>query len=61
MTQTKSIKEYGEIEFELSVDPDNSDIYLRFKGFSNLEDSEEYADYLLEHLPLMLFESDVKH
>lgn len=61
MTQKKSIKDYGEIEFEVSVDPDNSDIYVRFTGFSNLEDSEEYADYLLTHLPLMLFESDVLH
>lgn len=61
MTQKKYIKDYGDINFDISVDPDSNDIYIRFKGFSKFEDSDEYADYLISNLPLMLFESTVMH
>lgn len=62
MNRNRPTTEMGqEIDFEIKIDEDNADIYLRFSGFDNLEDSNEYADYLMQTIPLMLFESDVMH
>jgi len=43
------------------VDETDKAVYVKFEGFDNLVDADEYADYLSEILPLMLFESKVKH
>lgn len=53
----------GRVELELDVlvsEEDNS-VYVKFTGFENISDADAYAEYLVETLPLMLFESEVKH
>lgn len=42
------------------VEEDNS-VYVQFAGFENITDADEYADFLQEYLPLMLFQSEIKH
>ncbi len=32
-------------------------VYIKFTGFDDLEDAEEYAEFLAETLPLLLFET----
>jgi hypothetical protein len=49
------------IDLEVFVDPDENHVYVKFSGFSELEDAEDYADYLLENLPLLLFQSKTIH
>jgi len=46
-----------DIDIEVVVADDNSDVYVKFSGFEDQEDAEEYAQFLAETLPLLLFES----
>ena len=46
-----------DIDIEVVVADDTSDVYVKFSGFEDQEDAEEYAQFLAETLPLLLFES----
>jgi hypothetical protein len=46
-----------DIDIEVSLDEEDNSVYVRFSGFSDLEDAEEYAEMLANTLPLLLFES----
>lgn len=46
-----------DIDIEVVVADDSSDIYVKFSGFEDSEDAEEYAQFLAETLPLLLFET----
>ena len=51
------------LQLELQVidsEEDNS-VYVKFIGFESIEEADKYADHLTEHLPLLLFESEIKH
>jgi hypothetical protein len=50
-----------EIDIEVFVDPDENTVYVKFANFEELEDAEEYATYLVENLPLLLFQSKTIH
>jgi hypothetical protein len=39
------------------VAEDSSDVFVKFSGFEDAEDAEEYAQFLAETLPLLLFET----
>jgi len=45
-----------DIEIEVSVDEENT-VIVRFTGFDDYEDAEQYAIFLAETLPLLLFET----
>jgi hypothetical protein len=49
------------LDLKIAVDQDDNSIYLKITGFESFEDANEYAEYLGESLPLILFESDTKH
>ena len=49
------------LDLQIAVDPDDHSIYIKIAGFNDPDDATEYASYLGETLPLILFESDVKH
>lgn len=55
------ITEDAIIEIDVFVDSDDSVVYVKFSNFEELEDAESYADYLVENLPLMLFQSRTMH
>ena len=46
-----------DIDIEVVVAQDAPDVYVKFSGFEDEEDAEEYAQFLAETLPLLLFES----
>jgi hypothetical protein len=49
------------LEVEVIVVEEDPSVYIRLTGFDNLEDADKYASHLTEHLPLMLFESEIMH
>jgi hypothetical protein len=46
-----------DVEIEVTLNEEDNSVYVRFSGFSDLEDAEEYAEMLANTLPLLLFES----
>jgi hypothetical protein len=46
-----------DIDIEVVIGEDTPDVYVKFSGFEDAEDAEEYAQFLAETLPLLLFES----
>lgn len=50
-----------DIDIEVVVPEDESAVYVKFSGFDDAEDAEEYAEFLAETLPLLLFESTRLH
>ena len=50
-----------DIDIEVVVASDSPDVYVKFSGFEDDEDAEEYATFLAETLPLLLFETTRLH
>lgn len=50
-----------DIDIEVVVAEDSCDVYVKFSGFKDAEDAEEYAEFLAETLPLLLFETTQLH
>jgi len=46
-----------DIDIEVVVGTDSPDVYVKFSGFDDEEDAEDYAQFLAETLPLLLFET----
>lgn len=46
-----------DIDIEVVVGTDSPDVYVKFSGFEDDEDAEEYAQFLADTLPLLLFET----
>jgi hypothetical protein len=46
-----------EVDIEVVVADDSDDVYVKFSGFNDHEDAEEYAQFLADTLPLLLFET----
>jgi hypothetical protein len=46
-----------DLDIEVAVGNDDPVVYVKFSGFLDEEDAEEYAEFLAETLPLLLFES----
>jgi hypothetical protein len=46
-----------DIDIEVVVSEESNDVYVKFSGFDDDEDAEEYAQFLAETLPLLLFET----
>lgn len=60
MTQVNSA-DICELDLEVILSEDDKTVYVKLTGFDNVEDADKYASYLVENLPLMLFESEVVH
>ncbi len=46
-----------DLDIEVAVANDEPVVYVKFSGFDDEEDAEEYAEFLAETLPLLLFET----
>ena len=46
-----------DIDIEIVMADDSDDVFVKFTGFNDREDSEEYAQFLADTLPLLLFET----
>lgn len=49
------------LDLEVIVSEEDNSVYVKFMGFENIEAADDYATYLTETLPLLLFESGTKH
>lgn len=50
-----------ELRIEVRLVEEDKSIYVHFTGFENFNDAEDYAEFLADNLPLLLFNSEVKH
>jgi hypothetical protein len=50
-----------ELGIEVILSEEDNAVFVKITGFDNLEDADAYGEFLVEHLPLMLFNSEVKH
>jgi hypothetical protein len=46
-----------DIDIEVVVGSDTNDVFVKFSGFEDSEDAEAYAQFLVDTLPLLLFET----
>jgi SepF-like predicted cell division protein (DUF552 family) len=46
-----------DLDIEVATSSEEAVVYVKFSGFDDLEDAEEYAEFLAETLPLLLFET----
>lgn len=46
-----------DLDIEVTLDESDNSVYVRFSNFEDVEDAEEYAEFLANTLPLLLFES----
>jgi hypothetical protein len=56
-----STEDVNKLDLEVIVSEDDATVYVKLTGFDNLEDADSYATYLVDRLPLMLFETKVLH
>ena len=57
ITPNPSAEGLTELNMEVIVSEDDATVYVKLSGFDNLEDADQYADYLTENLPLLLFQT----
>ena len=50
-----------QLDLEVIVSEEDNAVYVKFNGFNTIEEADEYATYLQDNLPLLLFESEIKH
>ncbi len=50
-----------QLGLEILVSEEDNSVYVKFTGFETIEEADNYANMLQENLPLMLFESEIKH
>jgi hypothetical protein len=49
------------LNMEIILSETDKSVYVKLSGFDTVEDADDYAAYLTDHLPLMLFHSEVLH
>ena len=49
------------LDLDVFVSEEDNAVYVKLTGFDTLDEADKYADYLVDTLPLLLFESEVKH
>lgn len=49
------------LNVEVILSEDDKAVYVKITGFETLEEADGYSNYLTDTLPLLLFESEVKH
>ena len=49
------------LDVSIFVTEEDDAVYIKLSGFLDEESKHDYADFLVDYLPLMLFESKVLH
>ena len=57
LAKNESYISEDDIDIEVAVSSDEAVVYVKFSNFEDIEDAEEYAEFLSETLPLLLFET----
>jgi hypothetical protein len=58
---TIEVTELVPVDVQVLVDEEDNTVYVKFTGFENVDEADEYALFLQEYLHLMLFQSEVLH
>lgn len=53
--------ETQKLDLEVIVSEDDAAVYVKLTGFEDVESADSYANYLVDTLPLMLFQTQVLH
>lgn len=61
LAENETLISRDDIEIEVAVSSDEPVVYIKFSNFEDYEDAEEYAEFLAETLPLLLFETTRIH
>lgn len=61
LAKNESLISRDDVEIEVAVSSDEPVVYVKFSNFEDYEDAEEYAEFLAETLPLLLFETTRLH
>ena len=48
-----------ELNMDVILSEDDATVYVKLTGFEDLESADEYASFLAEQLPLLLFETKI--
>jgi hypothetical protein len=54
-------EDVAKLDLEVIVSEEDATVYVKLTGFDNIEEADTYATYLVDRLPLMLFETKVLH
>ncbi len=54
-------EEKTELNMEVIISEDDVAVYVKLTGFDDIESADQYASYLADKLPLLLFETKVLH
>lgn len=57
LAENESYISEDDIDIEVAVSNDEVVVYVKFSNFEDIEDAEDYAEFLSETLPLLLFET----
>ena len=57
LAENESYISEDDIDIEVAVSRDEAVVYVKFSNFEDIEDAEDYAEFLSETLPLLLFET----
>ena len=49
------------LNMEVLVSEEDLAVYVKFTGFDDVAFANEWADRMVDELPLKLFESEIKH
>lgn len=49
------------LDLEVIVSEEDATVYVKLTGFDDVESADTYASFLVDTLPLMLFESKIVH
>ena len=61
MTITPGNPNATQLDLDVFVSEEDNAVYVKLTGFETITEADSYADYLVDLLPLVLFESSVKH
>jgi len=50
-----------ELALEVLVSEEDNSVYVKFTGFEDIAEADAYAEHLVDYLPLVLFQSEIKH
>lgn len=50
-----------DLKYILTLDKNNLEVTVKFGGFEDADQMDQFADFIEENLPLLFFDSNVKH
>lgn len=50
-----------DLKYQIFSDEKDNTVYLKFNGFENQQQMDNFIDYIDFSLPLLLYQSDTKH